>query len=272
MAAAIALHAVDAGQRVLCVDAGAGGDVARALGARSGVAVLALRPEESLREYLRIYFKVPRLARLTPLARVFDFVATGVPGIQEMLTVGKIAYEERRRDGTRPRWDLIVVDAAATGGVLPQLGAARSMMELAPGGVIRAQAAWVEETLTDPARTSMVICALPEEMAVVEAIELHRRARDVLGMGIGAIVLNRVFPVPVTARDVELAGRHGAPPALLEEGVRLAYRLRRAAAGYARVLRSRTGVPVLQVPLQAGIEARPGMTAAVAASLAGGPP
>ena len=44
------------------------------------LSVLELRTDESFQEYLNIYFKVPRLTRLTPLARVFDFIATGVPG------------------------------------------------------------------------------------------------------------------------------------------------------------------------------------------------
>ena len=109
------------------------------------VSVLALHAEESFQEYLRLYFKVPRLARMTPLSRVFDFIATAVPGPRDMLVTGKIAFEERRRDDAkRPVWDLIVVDCSASGHILAQLRAARSMLELVRGGVIRSQIEWID--------------------------------------------------------------------------------------------------------------------------------
>ncbi|HSR26118.1 MAG TPA: ArsA-related P-loop ATPase [Candidatus Eisenbacteria bacterium] len=291
IAAALALVAAASGRRVLCVDVDVKGDLARALGAepvgfrprtlQPGVSALALHPEESLQEYLRIYFKVPRFARLTPLARVLDFVATGVPGTREMLVVGKIAYEERRQVDGRPAWDVIVVDGVATGQVLPQLSAARSMMELTRGGMMRAQTEWVDRTLTDPRRTLLAICALPEEMAVVEAIELHDRARAEARVAVGACFLNGTFPVPVTAADTavleRLATRHADAAAArlggdvhpLLEGAAIARRLHSADRRHAARLRGRLGVPVVEVPRQVG--AAPGLetTRAVAAALGG---
>ena len=55
---------------------------------------------------------------LVPLAKTFDFVATAAPGVKEILTVGKLAYEVREEN-----YDLVVVDASATGHVvgLPQV-------------------------------------------------------------------------------------------------------------------------------------------------------
>ena len=276
---------------MLCIEVDTKGDLARCLGAQPqgfsarvvqpNISALQLLPEEALEEYLRIYFKVPRLARLTPLGRVFEFVATGVPGAKDMLIVGKIAYEEKRLDHGRPAWDLIIVDSAATGHVLPQLQAARAMMELTRGGIIRSQVEWIDATLTDPRRTLLTICALPEEMPVVEAIELHDRARQETRVAIGACFLNRVFPAPLTARQVEVLERLAAPalagrvaerlgdglgPVLA--GARLAERLTQTGALQARRLRSGMSVPVVEIPYQVG--SRPGLltTRAVAAALA----
>lgn len=289
IAAALALVAAASGRRVLCVDVDAKGDLARAFGAQpmgfeprlvqTGVSALALLPEESLQEYLRIFFKLPRFARLTPLVRVLDFVAIGVPGTREMLTIGKIAYEERRREGERPAWDVIVVDGAATGHMLPQLQAARSMMDLTRGGMIHSQTEWVDRTLTDPQRTLLAICALPEEMPVVEAIELHDRARAEAHVAVGVCFLNATFPVPVTASDTavleRLAAAH-APAAAARlggdvrpvlEGAAIARRLHDDDRRQAGRLRARLGIPVLEVPRQFGT--RPGLetTRAVAAAL-----
>ncbi|HET9051842.1 MAG TPA: hypothetical protein VFO60_09065, partial [Candidatus Dormibacteraeota bacterium] len=184
---------------------------------------------------------------------------------------GKIAYEEKRLEHGRPTWDLIVVDAPATGHVLPQLGAARAMLELARGGIIRSQVEWIDATLTDPRRTALTICSLPEEMAVQEAVELHDRAGTQTRIAIGACFLNRVFPVALTARQLrplEAAAaadrreaareRLGADPAVLLDGLRVAARLHDASVVSARRLRAALACPVVEVPVQAG--ARPGLS------------
>ena len=189
VAAALCLLGAQRGKEVLGVEVDAKGDLAAALGSKGSsfkaevvqprVSVLALRAEESFQEYLRLYFKVPRLARITPLSRVFDFIATAVPGPRDMLVTGKIAFEERRRDDAkRPVWDLIVVDSSASGHVLAQLRAARSMLELVRGGIIRSQIEWIDSVISDARRTSAVLTALPEEMPVVETIELQSRHRQ----------------------------------------------------------------------------------------------
>ena len=77
-----------------------------------------MNTEDSLREYLRLYVRLPLVARLGPLARTFDFVADAAPGVKEILTVGKVCYEVRER-----HYDLVVVDAAASGHIVGQLAA-----------------------------------------------------------------------------------------------------------------------------------------------------
>jgi anion-transporting ArsA/GET3 family ATPase len=276
---------------VLCIDIDAKGDLAGALGSppvgfaprpvQPNVHVLQLIPEESLQEYLQIYFKVPRFARMTPLARVFDFVATGVPGAREMLVIGKIAFEEkhRERDGN-PVWDLIIVDAAATGHFLPQIRAARAMLDLVKGGMIRSQIEWIDAILSDPRRTLLTVCALPEEMPVVEALELAERARKDSRMTVGASFLNRTIPVVLTPKQrkvleqmgaaahvASLSKQLGGDVATVVSGARLAQRLHDNGAAHAKRLRSGIGAPVLEVPLQ--VDARPGLatTRAVANAL-----
>jgi anion-transporting ArsA/GET3 family ATPase len=288
--ASLALLAAKAGKRVLAIDVDAKGDLAAALGSppsgfaprvvQHNLSVLELRTDESFQEYLSIYFKVPRLTRLTPLARVFDFIATGVPGPRDMLVVGKIAYEERRKEaGSRPVWDLILVDSAPGGQVESHLASARAMLTLVKGGVIRAQVEWIDALIRDPKRTTVVLCALPEEMPVTEAIELHERLRAGSGVAVDMCVLNRATTEPVTTAhrrlmtallDPEYADavstRLGGSPALLEAGLDLEAHLYDTSSRYARLLRSRLPMPVLTVP---SIVERPGLTTtrAVADSL-----
>src|SRR4029077_12610122 len=111
----------------------------------------------------------------------------------------KIAYEERRREpGGRPVWDLIVVDSAASGQVVSHLSAPRSMLSLVRGGAIRSQVEWIDALIRDSKRTTAVLTALPEEMPVVEAIELSERLHSEVGVSVSACVLNRVMEDPVT--------------------------------------------------------------------------
>ena len=273
VAAAIALLAARAGKRVLTVDVDAKGDLATALGSQGvgfqpklvqpGISALTLQPEESFQEYLGIYFKVPRLARLTPLSRVFDFIATGVPGPRDMLVVGKIAYEQRRRqDNGRPVWDIIIVDAAASGHVVSHLTAAANMLALVHGGMIRGQVEWIDQLVRDHDRTSAVICALPQEMPVVEAIELHQRLRDEAGIAVDACVLNRVVTTAVSPAQLRLVAamsdaahrdavraRLGGPPEPLARALDIAGDLHRSAMTWERTLREGVRLPLVETPL-----------------------
>jgi anion-transporting ArsA/GET3 family ATPase len=279
--ASLALLAVKAGRRVLAIDVDAKGDLAAALGSppsgfaprvvQHNLSVLELRTDESLQEYLSIYFKVPRVTRLTPLARVFDFIATGVPGPRDMLVVGKIAYEERRTEAnSAPVWDLILVDAAAGGRVESHLAAARAMLTLVRGGVIRAQVQWIDALIRDSRRTTVVLCALPEEMPVTEAIELYERLRKGSGVAVDVCILNRAATEPVTTAhrhfvtaltDPEhvdaVAERLGGSPRLLAAGIDLQARLYETSTRYMRQLRGRLPMPVLELP---DIVERPGLT------------
>jgi hypothetical protein len=293
MTAALALLGARAGKRVLAIDVDAKGDLAAALGSppagfaprvvQHDLSVLELRTDESFQEYLNIYFKVPRVTRLTPLARIFDFIATGVPGPRDMLVVGKIAYEERRKepDSGTPVWDLIVVDCAAGGQMESHLAAPKAMLSLVRGGIIRAQVEWIEALIRDPRRTCVVLCALPEEMPVIEAIELHDRLLKGSGVAVDLCVLNRAVDEPVTAahrrlvaalldpEHADVVAEHlGGSPAPLEAGIDLQAHLCDTTARYMRQLRGRLPMPVIPVPF---VVDRTGLTTtrAVADALSG---
>src|SRR5580692_11232179 len=272
MTAALALLGARAGKRVLAIDVDAKGDLAAALGSppagfaprvvQHNLSVLELRTDESFQEYLHIYFKVPRVTRLTPLARIFDFIATGVPGPRDMLVVGKIAYEERRKDAeSSPVWDLILVDCAAGGQVESHLAAPKAMLTLVKGGIIRSQVEWIAALIRDPKRTCVVLCALPEEMPVTEAIELYERLRKGSGVAVDVCVLNRAVDEPVTAAHRRLmsglvdpqyadavAEHLGGAAGPLEAGLDLQAHQYDTTARYARELRSKLPMPVVPVP------------------------
>ena len=271
MAAATALLAAQTGKRVLLVEVDAKGDVPaqfeqKAVGftpreVYPGVLAMSMDTEASLREYLRVSMKVPIIGRLGPLARVFDFVATAAPGVKEILTIGKIMWEVRESIEGRAEHDIVVVDAAATGHIVAQLGAADAIQELVDVGPLRDQTRWVSELLADPHVTAVNVVTTPEEMPVMETIELVGRLRAEVDVPLGVVIVNRVLPELFTHSDEEtfevlrrpeageiLASRMGSGTTKVLDAARLAVSLRRTRAVHLDELRDTVQLPLLYVP------------------------
>ena len=266
--AALSLLASQRGRRVLACEVEPRGDLAdffesapagfKPREVQPGLFAMAMSTEESLQEYLRIHLRLPALARMGPLARAFDFVATAAPGVREILTVGKLAYEARER-----HYDLVVADAAASGHVVGQLAAPRAIDELVHVGPVHDQTGWMLDILGDPAVTGLVVVTTPEEMPVNETIALVGRLQTETNVEVSAIVVNRVLPELFSRGDEEVFERLRAPAlaaALSEvaggpveavlDAARLAVTLRRTRAGHLDRLRESipADIPLLFVP------------------------
>ena len=199
VAAALALHAAEHGRRTLLCEVDAKGDVGAYFEAGPhglhprevlpGLWAMSMDTEASLREYLKLNLRVPVVGRIGPLAKAFDFVATAAPGVREILTVGKLCYEVRER-----HYDLVVVDAPATGHIVGQLAAPQAINELVKVGLIRSQTDWMLDILSDPAQTGLAIVTTPEEMPVNETMELAGRVREETTVELAAVIVNRVLP------------------------------------------------------------------------------
>ena len=267
-AAALARLAADRGKRTLVCELDAKGNLASFLecGPTSftprevnpHLFAMSMDSEESLKEYLSLQLRLPLLVRIGPLNRIFEYVATAAPGVREILTIGKVAWEVRER-----HWDLIVVDAVASGHIVGQLTAPQSINELVSVGLIRQQTDWMVEILGDPATTGLVITATPEEMPVNETIALAARLRNETNVDLAAVVINRVLPELFGRREEELFGSLNTAPrraALAEaaagsvdylmEAASLAVALRRGATEHLERLRAEidADVPMLYVP------------------------
>jgi anion-transporting ArsA/GET3 family ATPase len=206
VAAGLALYAAEHGRRTLVCEMDAKGDVAAyfetgptTFTAREvfpSLWAMSMDTEASLREYLRLNLRIPVVGRIGPLAKAFDFVATAAPGVREILTVGKFCFEVREK-----HYDLVVVDASATGHIVWQLAAPQAINDLVKVGLIRSQTDWILEILSDPLTTGLVIVTTPEEMPVNETIELAGRVATETSVELAAVIVNRVLP--------ELCGRNG---------------------------------------------------------------
>jgi anion-transporting ArsA/GET3 family ATPase len=268
IAAALALLAAEHGKKTLVCEFDAKGNLAdffetgptsfqpREIQPR--LFAMSMDTEESLKEYLTLQLKLPRMARIGPLARIFEFVATAAPGVKEILTVGKVTWEVLQQ-----HYDLVVVDASPTGHIVGQLEAPRAINDLVSVGAIRQQTEWLIEILQDAQKTGIVIVCTPEEMPVNETIELSGRIEDETKVDLAAIVVNRVLPelfgrgeeeVFERLREPEpvsaLVAAVGGPVEPVLDAAELAVTLRRTRAGHLERLREGLpgDMPMLYVP------------------------
>jgi len=212
VAAAIADVAARHGRRTLVCEMDAKGALANAfdVGALEfeptevapNLHAMAMNTEDSLREYLRLFVRIPFLGRIGPLASTFDFVADAAPGVKEILGVGKLCWEVRERN-----YDLVVVDAEASGHIVSQIGAPRVIADLVQVGLVRDQTQWMLDILDDPARTGVAVVTTPEEMPVTETIELLARLRAETGAHASAVIANRVLPAMFNRREQAIVDR-----------------------------------------------------------------
>jgi len=198
-AAALGLLASESGRRALVWEVEPKGDIALAYECgpvgfvprevSKNLHVMEMDTEASLREYLRLNLRVPTIGRIGPVARAFDFVASAAPGVREILTVGKLCWEVREN-----HFDIIIVDAPATGHIVGQLAAPVGINDLVKVGVVKTQTRWMLDILEDPAQTGVCIVTTSEEMPVSEAIDLAGRLGTETGVHLAAVVANRVMP------------------------------------------------------------------------------
>ena len=268
VAAALAYLGAESGKKTLVCEFDAKGNLADFLGAgRTGFTPREVSPrlwamsndsEESLKEYLSLQLRMPLLTKIGPLARIFEYVATAAPGVREVLTVGKVLWEVRDHG-----WDLVVVDASASGHIVGQLTAPQTINDLVSVGLIRQQTDWMVQLLSDPATTGVVITATPEEMPVNETLELATRLKSETSVDVAGVVVNRVLPelfgrgegeVFDTLLDPDrtsaLSAAVGGDATPLLEAAELAVALRRGRASHLERLRAEldSSIPMLYVP------------------------
>jgi anion-transporting ArsA/GET3 family ATPase len=255
VAAALGLVAARRGLRTIVAEVARRDDVSRALGGAGmqeeelapGLHHVSIDPEHAMELYLTDQLP-PALADVLATSRTFGYLAAATPGMRELLTVGKVwelAQEDRRTPGAQP-YDLVVLDAPATGHGVAVLSAPRTFAQVARVGRIARQGRTIDAMVSDPARTGVVAVARPEEMPVNETLALQDALRADVGLEVDLVVANGMLPQRFSAADGRAleAARDGA-------AVRAARHAHaRALAQRAQLQRLRRGAraPVTTVP------------------------
>ena len=162
-------------------------------------------PELALAEYGQMALHSKTLFKL-----LFDnkYVRTffrAVPGLPEWTLLGKAWWHttETRDDGSW-LYDVVILDAPATGHGLDMLRVPKIILDVVPAGLLRRDAERAWKMFQDPQMCAVVLVTLPEEMPTTETIELAHALRDELKLPIGKIVVNGVLP-PLFSKEERAA-------------------------------------------------------------------
>lgn len=246
---ALALAARDRGKRVLLVEIASSLEAARYLGAppsgpretevMPGLFTVNLDPARVMDEYVRQMVKIEILVRRILESPVYHRFFAAAPGLKELMTLGKLLVlaEAHERWSRRAQYDLILVDAPATGHGLSLLKVPVAASEAVPVGPVGHQARRILGLLRDKKKSGLLIVTIPEEMAVVEAVQLHRLATVEVGIEAQGVVLNacqeRLFSEAEEAQVLRLAAEGAS--GRLERGIPLSGALRAARRQVRRV-------------------------------------
>ena len=264
VAIALGLRAAAAGKRTIVCEVSAQENASRFFGhtevgfheteMAKNLWSISIDPEDAMREYVLLQLKVRAMRDLLFRSRIFTYLAAATPGLKELVTIGKIwelAQLDRKVKKGR-KYDLVIVDAPATGHGVGFLQAPRTFASIARVGPIHTQARRLDALITDHDETGTAIVALPEEMPINESASLEHDLRHEIGIAVDRVYLNGLYPERFSKYDAErltelAEGENGSPRAAARAALSEHNRARSQRAQLAR-LRRRVEAPVKTLP------------------------
>lgn len=267
IAAALATFAASRGMRTLVMETDPRIPISAGYGKHPGIEPLELAPnlhglflggQEALENYLG--FVVPRtVLRAVFASSLYQYFVHAAPAVRELTMMGKVYHEIERRPKNLPRWDLIVLDAPASGQALSMMRMPFAARETFGGGIVGREADEVARFFRDPGKFAMTIATTTEALAMAETLEIHR-ALEEIKIATAAVFFNRAAPAAFGLADIARFARRGARyPALAHIDDLTAI----ARAELKRVNRERRALEILRRQIGAPIiemEERPGLS------------
>ena len=166
----------------------------------------SIDPQRALEEYLLQQIKVKPVYDLMFKNRIFTYFAAATPGLRELVTIGKVweLAQLDRRVKRGAKYDVVIVDAPATGHGLGILKTPKTFSDIARVGPIKRQAETIYRFVTDPKLTSVCAVVWPEEMPVNETFDLQRNLKRDLGLKLDQVFMNGIYPDLFDDREAKL--------------------------------------------------------------------
>jgi anion-transporting ArsA/GET3 family ATPase len=165
------------------------------VGVAPNVWAVNMDPMKAVEEYGLLTLKVKVLYKTVFENRFTRPFMHAVPGLEEWAMLGKAWWHttEVRADGA-PKYDVVILDAPATGHGLTMLRVPKIIVEAVPPGILRRDAERARALFRDPLHCGVILVTVPEEMPVSETIELGQALTSELSMPLAKLVVNAVLP------------------------------------------------------------------------------
>lgn len=210
VATALAAAAASEGKRALLVEIARPGRLSSVLGVPSldhepreiatGLSAAQLDEERCIQSLIEKLVPIRMLSQRLLSSRTFQVLCAAIPGILEAALLNRVRHYVERTTAGSPDFDLVVLDAPASGHSVPLLAAPRSLATLSLLGPLAETLRRIDRLINDPARTSVAVVAIPEDWAVAEAREL-RSALAELEIALLPPILNQVWPRRFTQKE-----------------------------------------------------------------------
>ncbi len=185
-----------------------------------GLWSISIDPDKALLEWMRVL--AGRLsARMLAASSTFHYFAAAAPGAKELVSMIKVRRlsEGGRSHNETDAYDLVVLDAPATGHALAMLRSPQTFTAIVRVGPLAEQAQGVRDLLGDPLRSAYVAVAQGTEMAVTETLELEEGLRRHLDRDLNAVIVNGSVPRRFTREElVRISAATDGEPLLASAG------------------------------------------------------
>jgi anion-transporting ArsA/GET3 family ATPase len=261
VAAAMARLAARRGLRVLACEANAhdrlpslfGSEAPRSVEESAKIREVApnlslvnLRPEQALFEYGVMKFRSRRVTRGLLGNPVVHYFLRVIPSIAEVVILGKLLHHVKEEAGGRRRFDLVILDAPATGHGISLLRLPQVLLASVAAGPLHEDMVWMNALLVDPAVTAVNLVARPEELPVNETLELNARLRDEVKLPRGACFLDGIWPDRFDTAELRELAAADAP---LGAAITQMHGFATQASAQEDRLRSQLDLPIVRLPL-----------------------
>lgn len=149
-----------------------------------------LVPATCVEEYGALVTHSQRLSHAVFGNKVVRRLLRAIPGLDDFAILGKVWHEAVRARS----FDTILFDGPASGHLRLVLGVPQAILETVSEGPITHEAAAMREALQDPSISAAVLVGLPEPWPLTEMGELADALRHQIGLGIGALVVDKLWP------------------------------------------------------------------------------
>ncbi|HEY6394287.1 MAG TPA: ArsA-related P-loop ATPase [Candidatus Binataceae bacterium] len=267
LSAALALVAADSGARVLAMECDPRAPMAAGFGRQPAYDPVAITPKFStmvldgahaLEEYLGLVVPGRAILRAVFHSRLYQFFVQAAPGLKELMMLGKIYYEIRQKSAKQARWDLIILDAPASGQALSLLRMPTAARGTFGESIVGHEAHNIIRMLHDRRICAIAQVTTADSLALSETIETCEELHE-MRLAPAAIFFNRLKTAEFDGADIGFLKRHGS---MLRNEKQLGYltelarheleRIAEQRAALAR-LRKEIAAPVIEVPELRGV-------------------